>query len=179
MTRFHKMLIGVAAFGLLAAGAIAQSALTPNVGAGNMRPTQDLVQIIPLGAPSAQSKYVTTAQLHTVYGFYKSANTFTAGNFFYNNADGVTYANFYPSTTVTTAYFGLALTPSDGQLNCFFSSAQVTNAYICNNGVTNTTMAANGCTTTGINSALAGTLSANSRVCYLYGVSTATWDRVQ
>lgn len=178
MTRLKTVLIAASVGFLALTGAVlSQSALTPNVGAGNMRPSQDLVQIIPRGAPSSQSRYVTSAQLNTVYGFYKSPNTFTAGNFSYNVSDGITYANFYPSSTVTTAYFGLALTPSDGQLNCIFSSATITNAYICLNGVSSA--GSSSCTTTGINVPLAGSLTANTRVCYLYGVATATWDRVQ
>lgn len=158
---FKKILaigVGVA---LLAGAALAQSISIPVVAVVN--PT-DLIPIVPLGQPQAQSFYMTAQQITSQSGYYKSA---PATGFTYTFGNTTTNASFRPAGTIAAGYVTLAPAPSDGDKACLFSSQQITALYIAAN------------TGQSINNAINGsTLSANTGACYLYGVSNATWDRM-
>lgn len=128
----------------------------------------DLVQIIPNGAPSAQSVYATPAQITNAPGYYKSV---PATGFTYQWGPAVTFAAFNPAGTLAAGYMTLASNPSDGSRNCVFSTQTVTLLYICatSTGVGN-------CVQTGVNNPVT-TLAANTSACYTYSLSNATWDR--
>lgn len=133
----------------------------------------DLIQIIPLGQPSAQSVYDTVPGVTNVTGYYVST---PPTSFTYTFTTGITNAVFTPSATLASGYITLASTPSDGGMNCIFSSTAITNFNLCtaSTGVGN-------CTTTGIVGGIT-TLAANGVACYVYkntGTPSATWYRMR
>ena len=161
---FRGLLIGVgllATIGLVAA----QTAPVPKVSVTHQT---DLIQVIPNGAPSAQSVYGTIPQITNAPGYYKSIPT---TGFTYQWAQGVTYASFAPAGTIAVGYVTLASNPSDGSRNCIFSTNTITALYVC---VTSTGVG--NCVQTGLNAAVT-TLSANTSACYTYSTSNSTWDR--
>lgn len=83
-----------------------------------------------------------------------------------------TFGNFQqelllkPAGTLLAGYINLAPAPVDGGKACIFTTATITNLYIA----------------AGAGATLADavtTLTANGRVCYLYSLSNATWNRMQ
>lgn len=157
-----KKLISLLAVGFLAISGIAviaQTVAVPQVATVN--PTADRIQIIPRGAPSAQSVYVSPAQITATHGYYHSvpASLFT---FTFSNNQGI--AAFDPAGTLVYGYVTLAPNPSDGTEACVFSTAAITTLYL----TANTSQTVNDAVTT---------LGANARVCYLYGLSSTTWFR--
>ena len=167
--KYLKHLLIAAGVVALASVAIAQSPQLSKIPTGGMHPTTDLIQVVPNGAPQAQSQYAYPSQITGTYGYYKSA---PATSFNYQVGANVAYVAFNPAGTLALGYVSLPTAPSDGQRSCVFSTQTITALYICatSTGVGN-------CVTTGINNPLAGSLSANSGLCYLYGSSNATWDR--
>lgn len=123
----------------------------------------DLIQIIPLGQPSAQSKYATPAQITSQSGYYKSA---PSSGFTFTFANSQSTAAFDPAGTLAYGYVTFAPSPSDGAQQCIFSTAAITTVGLSAN--TSQTLAD---TVT--------TLAANGKVCYLYSKSNATWNRSQ
>lgn len=156
-----KKLLISAALGFLAlSGAvIAQAISVPTVSTVN--PTADRVQIVPNGQPSARSVYASPAQISGDYDYYRSApaSLFT---FTFDNTQHI--AAFKPSGTIAYGYVTLAPNPSDGTEECIFSTQTITTLYLSAN--TNQTL----------DSAVT-TLAANTRNCYIYGLSAATWYR--
>ena len=138
--------------------AIAQTISVPQVAIIN---SNDLLQVIVHGAPTAGSQYATPSQITSQSGYYKSIpttlNTFTFGNTTSNAA-------FAPAGTIAGLYVTAAPNPSDGARECAFTTQTITAFY----------WAAN--TSQSINNAVT-TLSANTGACYLYSLSNATWDR--
>ena len=172
MKRIFKYLVVAtgAAFLALSGAVLSQTISVPKVSVIN--PT-DLIQIIPLGQPTAQSQYANPAQITNTTGYYKSPASQPPTTFLYVFGANVTYASFTPTGTLAYGYIALAASPSDGARNCVFSTAAITTLYLC---VTST--GANNCVTTGLNNAIT-TLAANGNACYEYSASNATWDRTQ
>lgn len=121
----------------------------------------DLIQIIPLGSPSAQSQYVSPALLVAQQGYYKSAPV-SGFTFTYGNSQRT--AAFNPAGTLAYGYVTFSPAPSDGAEQCFFSTQAITTLYLSAN--TNQTL-----------TSAVTTLAANGRDCYLYSASNATWNR--
>lgn len=164
---FKKVLLAAAGL-FLAAAAYAQISI-PLVATGGISPTASLIQVLPLGQPSAQSVYAYPSQITGTYGYYKSVPT---SGFQYAVGTNITRVAFNPSGTLAVGYVTLPTAPNDGMEVCVSSSQIVTALYVCatSTGIGN-------CVTTGINNALAGSLSANTKLCYLYSKSNTTWDR--
>lgn len=163
-------------------GAIAQAVSIPTLGAGLLDNTNDRIQIIPKGQPSANNQYVSPSQMvAAAYGYVKWISTqFTqqavtgcslvTGTlttcpgydvYFGNNQTMFVYN---VGATLTYVYLTLAATPNDGQRNCIFTAGAITqvnlaalNSQTVNNAIT--------------------TLSANTGACYTYSASNTTWDR--
>lgn len=160
MKSYRRILAAAAGFLVLGGIALAQVS-SPQV--STIHPTTDLVQVVPNGQPSAQSVYATPAQITATRGYYKSvpASSFT---FTFGNSQSV--ASFKPAGTLAYGYITFAANPSDGTEACFFSTGAVTTLYLSAN--TGQTLA---------DAVTAAT--ANTRYCYLYGLSNATWNRSQ
>lgn len=158
--RFRKTLIASALCFLALAAAVHAQAPVPQVQTLNQT---DLFQVIPRGAPSAQSSFAVLPKVTNVAGYYKSGTSAgTGGN--YTFGSNVTYAMMQNSGTITSLYFTLAASPSDGSMNCVFNIGAITFAYVAAN------------TGQSINNAVT-TMAAAARTCYLYSQSNATWDR--
>ena len=168
MKHLNKILIG-AAIGFLALTGVVLSQVQPVPTVSILHPT-DLMQVVPLGQPTAQSQYTIPNRVSNTYGYYKSPASAPATNFVYQFSDTVTYASFTPSGTLAYGYMVLNTAPSDGTRNCFFSTAAITTLGVCISTPTGS------CTTTGINAGVT-TLAANAGACYLYSASNQTWDR--
>lgn len=125
-------------------------------------PFTDLFQVVPFGAPQAQSQYTPWANLTNVYGYYK-AGTGTQ-NQTYTWGANVTFAQFANASAINTLYLYTPTAPFDGARACIFSIG----------GFTNITMYASGTQT--LNNAVT-TLAANTGLCYLYSASNTAWDR--
>jgi len=161
MFKRMKYLVIAAGVGFLglSAAVLAQVAV-PQVSIIN--PT-DLIQVIPLGQPSAQSKYATPAQITSQSGYYKSA---PASLFSFTFGNSQSTAAFDPAGTLAYGYVTFSPAPSDGAQQCVFSTAAITTLYLSAN--TGQTLAD-----------AATTLAANGKLCYLYSLSNATWNRSQ
>jgi hypothetical protein len=138
--------------------AISQVISVPQVSIVN--PT-DLLQIIPLGQPSAANVFAKPAQITSQSGYQKYAQG--TGTYTFGNSDS--YIVLHPSTTISSLTIVLAAAPSDGARECFFSAGA---------GITTLVVSAN--TGQSINNAIT-TLAANAGACYLYSLGNLTWDR--
>lgn len=169
MNRKIKYALLAAGILSLAATAIAQTPALTKIATGQIHPQADLVQVIPNGAPQAQSRYAYPAQLSGTYGYYKSA---PSTGFNYSIGANITRVAFNPAGTLAVGYVTLPTAPNDGQRECVFSTQIITALYICatSTGVGN-------CVTTGINNPITTYATANTNVCYLYSASNTTWDR--
>ncbi len=155
-------LLALAAVGLLAfGGAVIAQVNAPQV--QTINPTADRIQVVPNGQPSAQSVYASPAQITAVKGYYRSA---PASAFRYTFDNATSLAAFDPAGTLAGGYITMAPNPSDGTDACFFSTAAITTVYMsANTGQT-------------LNDAVT-TLAANTRNCFVYAQSVATWYRSQ
>lgn len=161
-TSFRSLALGCTVAVVLGAAALAQIGVTPPQ-VQTVSPTADRIQVVPNGAPQAQSQYASPAQITAVHGYYKSV-PLTGFTYTFSNAVG--YAAFNPAGTLAALYIVLAPSPSDGTRACIFSSQTITALYVAAN------------TGQSINNAISGTsLSANTGACYLYSASNLTWDR--
>lgn len=157
-----KLLLGVAALGLIA-GAMGVNAQVNAPQVSTINPTADLIQIVPRGQPSAQSRYATPALLAVTGGYYKSV---PATGFTYTFGNNIRVAAFDPGATISTGTVTMSPNPSDGAEQCIFSTATITTLTVGAN--TGQTIAD-----------AATTITANGRICYLYSLSNATWNRSQ
>lgn len=127
----NKLLIG-AALGLsvLAAAALAQ-VIAPTAASLNQN---DLVQVIPRGAPSAQSVYTTPGAIAGV-DLYSYQIPLTA--FAITPANGVSYLLLNPAGTLATGTLTMEAQPSDGQrFSVFTSQTQTAITISANTGQT-------------------------------------------
>lgn len=160
MKKTTFILAAAALLGLGAATAVMAQSL-PQV--QTISPTNDRMQVIPNGQASARSVYASPAQVTATKGYYRSvpANLFT-----YTFDNDVSIAAFDPAGTLAYGYVTMAPTPSDGTEACIFSTAAITTLYLTAN------------TGQSISDAVS-TLAANTRNCYVYAKSLATWYRSQ
>lgn len=156
-TRF-ALIVGAMALGF-AASAIAQSVSVPQVSIIN---TDDLVQVIPHGKPSAQSVYSTPALLVSQRG-YQVKSPATGFSYTFGNSDSLIVLT--NSTTLAQGTITFASAPSDGAQECLYAQ----------NAVTTLGLAAGSASQT-INNAVT-TIAAAAQVCYLYSLSSLTWNR--
>jgi hypothetical protein len=151
--------LAVAALFLLPVAAYAQTIQVPQ--AQNIN-TNDLIKVIPHGAPTVGDVYATPAQITGVPGYINegvatSGNTYTFGN-------STTSIFMQPAATLAAVTLTTAANPSDGQRECFLST-QTTTALTWN---ANTNQTINGAPTAGV---------ANTPICVTYVAKTATWYR--
>ena len=156
---FLSAVAGIALAASLGA-AIAQTVVLPTV---QKVDTDDLVQVIKHGMPTAQSKYATAAQVNGVSGYVETV-PLTA--FSLSFGAGQTNYLIKPTGTLATGTFTLAANPGNGQLNCMRSTQTQTAVTI-----------AAGATTQTIATAAALTaLTANITYCLIFNQPTSTWD---
>jgi hypothetical protein len=157
----NKKYLAFAAVGLLAFAGAVIAQVAPQVQSINS--STDLVQIVPGGAPSAQSVYANVGRLTASQGYYRSVPT---TNFFFTFSGDQHIAAFDPAGTLGTGSVTLAANPGNGLEQCVFSTTAVTALTVnANTGAT-------------INDAVT-TLAANAKVCYLYAASLSAWIRTQ
>ena len=159
MRSMSKIALAALFFGTLSADAFAQYRsyvpVVPTVG------TTDLFNDVVGGVGTVPSKYATAAQIAGVPGYIKliPLTGFTQA---FGNSTMTLILN--PAGTLAAGTITLSALPSDGQVNCVFSSQIITSLTI--NVVTGQTIN-NGVTTFG----------ANGKVCYTYSQNTGAWDR--
>lgn len=155
-----KKLSWIAAAALVGfAGAVlAQTIAVPQVQIIN--PT-DLVQVVPGGIPSAQSKYAIPAQITSQMGYQKQSPITAFSYTFGNSQSLIVLTN---STTVAQGTITFAAAPSDGANECLYAQNIVTTLNL---------VAPTGQT---LDNAVT-TIGAAAQVCYLFSISNATWDR--
>ena len=157
--RLNKTFLAAALAGVAFAGlAYAQAIVTGTVTIVN--PT-DLIQVVPLGQPSAQSQYLYPAQITSQSG-YKKYSPLTAFSYTFSNSQSDIVLTH--STTIAQGTITFAAAPSDGARECIYAQ----------NTVTTLNLAAN--TGETLNNAVT-TIAAAARVCYIYSLSNTTWDR--
>ena len=169
-----KKLLTFAALGALALAGAVYAQTTPIQQVQTINPTTDLMQIIPRGAPSAQSFYVPPSALATQEQYAKLALTTSAS---YTSSPGyiATFSNFQADIllTATTAilyeYIVFAPNPSDGARECIYANQTVTSAYPTANTTVNAQVVNANNTIT--------SMTANARYCFLYSASNLQWDR--
>lgn len=145
----------LAGFGLSVA--IAQVPSTVSI----INPT-DLVQVIPGGAPSAQSRYAYPKQLTSQMGYQKRSPA-TGFSYTFGNSDSLIVLTH--STTLAQGTITFAAAPSDGAQECVYAQ----------NIVTALGLAAGASDQTVTNAVT--TIAAAAQVCYLYSLSDKTWTR--
>jgi hypothetical protein len=129
----------------------------PTIGTG------DYFQDVPNGNPGVGNVYAKAAQIAGVPGYQYSVPLTGFTLTFANSTSNIT---LQPAGTLATGTITTAANPSDGQLECIFSTAAVTSLTLtANTGQT----VANGITA----------LVANTRYCYQYDLALATWERIQ
>jgi hypothetical protein len=155
-----KKLSWIAAAALVGFGAaaFAQTIAVPQVQIIN--PT-DLFLDVVAGQPNARSQYATAAQITSQMG-YQKASPITAFSYTFGNSQGLIVLT--NSTTIAQGTITFAAAPSDGAQECIFAQNIVTTLNL---------VAPTGET---LDNAVT-TIGAAARVCYLYSLSNATWDR--
>lgn len=126
-------------------------------------PFQDLIQVIPQGVPSAQSKYEPWAGVTNVYGYY--LNGTGNGSLTLNTTANTSFVQFANASAIANLYLYLPTAPLDGARNCYFSIG----------GVTAMTEYA-GVTTDTLNNAITA-MTALTQYCYLYSKANTAWNR--
>lgn len=160
-----RMRKGVAAgiiAGLIGFGAAAwgQVSLYPPL-QSVVNPT-DVVQIVPGGIPTAQSRYVIPAQITSQMG-YQKVSPVTGFTYTFGNSQSIIL--FTGSVTPLAGTVTFAAAPSDGANECIFAQG----------GISTLNLAA-GATGQTIRNAVAA-LAATTKVCYAYSAIDGNWDR--
>ena len=161
--KFRDILAGSLAAVALAASigvAIAQTVVLPQSGKVDV---DDLFQVIKHGMPTAQSKYVTAAQVNGVSGYLE---TVPVTAFSLSFGAGQTNYLIKPAGTLATGTFTLAAKPGNGQLNCMRSTQTQTAV----------TIAAGDASQTIATAAALTALTANITYCLIFNNTTSTWD---
>lgn len=157
-----KKIIVAAAVGLMGFAAVAFAQNIPPAAQVQSIGQNDLIAIIPNGQPSAQTKYAKPAQINAQMG-YQVASPATGFTYTFGNSDSLIVLT--PSATLASGTVTLAAAPSDGDQNCLYSKSAVT-----------TLVVAKGDSAQTLNDAVT-TIAALAKVCYLYQLSTNTWNR--
>lgn len=157
--QFRKSLIaGLAVLVGFCGAVVAQSVSVPQVSIIN---TDDLVQVIPHGKPSAQSVYSTPALLVAQRG-YQVKSPVTAFSYTFGNSDSLIVLT--NGTTVAQGTITFSAAPSDGAQQCLYAQNAVTTLGLAGN------------TGQTVNNAVT-TIAAAASVCYVYSLSSLTWNR--
>ncbi len=160
-----KIYSALAAVGISLAGfGVAVWAQTPTAPQVSVINSNDLVQIVPRGQPSAQAQYSLPSLLTTQVGYQKNT---TLTGFTYTFGNNQSLIVLTEAGTINSGTIVLAQAPSDGDQNCFYSQSQVT-------GITITALPSLAILNNAITQAVAA-----SRYCYLYSLSNNAWDRSQ
>lgn len=158
--QFRKSLIaGLAVLVGFCGAVVAQSVSVPQVSIIN---TDDLVQVIPHGKPSAQSVYSTPALLVAQRG-YQVKSPVTAFSYTFGNSDSLIVLT--NGTTVAQGTITFSAAPSDGAQQCLYAQNTVTTLGLAAGSASQT-----------INNAVT-TIAAAASVCYVYSLSSLTWNR--
>lgn len=157
---FRKSLIAAAAVLVGFGGAVlAQSVSVPQVSIIN---TDDLVQVLPHGKPSARSVYSTPNLLNSVRG-YQVKSPATGFSYTFGNSDSLIVLTH--STTIAQGTITFASAPSDGAQECIYAQNIVTTLGL-----------AAGSNSATINNAVT-TIGAAANICYIYSLSSNVWNR--
>lgn len=159
---FKRLVLGASAALVFAAAALAQSIPVPQVQSIGQA---DLVQVIPNGQPSAQSVYATAGAVAGVLQ-YSQQTPLTGFAITVPNATSFLYLT--PAGTLATGTVTMEASPvSDGQNFCF-QSTQINTAI---------TFTANTGQSFGGIANLTAYPTPNTRLCWFFNASTATWYR--
>lgn len=153
------LIAGAALAAFAASLAVAQTISVPKVA---IIGSTDLIQVIPGGAPSAQSKYAYPNQITSQMGYQKKSPV-TGFTYSFGNADSLIALSH--STTLAEGTITFAAAPSDGAQECVYAQ----------NTVTTLNLAAGASTQTIVNAVT--TIGAAAKICYLYSLSDQTWTR--
>jgi hypothetical protein len=156
----RKTLVSALVIGALGLGyAVAQTVPVPKVSAVNA--TADLVQIIPGGVPTSQSKYATVAQTTAISG-YKDLGTVSTDPA-YTATTGVWNVFSHATGTVTAVTLTTPASPGDGQRLCYYNDHTTTTlTFTANTGQT-------------IDSNVVAAGVANIPACIVYNGTTLAW----
>ncbi len=157
-TKYRIAAVVAAALFGFGAAALAQSPAIPKVSIIN---PSDLMAIVPNGSPSARTYFANPNQITSQSG-YQKLSPVTGFTYTFNNTDSVIVLT--NSGTVSAGTITFAAAPSDGSQECLFAQNTITTLHL----TANTGQTGNNLVTT---------LGAASKVCYLYSLSNATWDR--
>lgn len=124
----------------------------------------DLVPIVPLGRSSAQTYFATVPQLSGIQGYQNLGAVVEGGTYTFSNSTVNMLAQ--PTANISVLKLVAAPSPSDGQMECFFSTQAIV-GLIWN---ANTGQSINGAPASGV---------ANGSACMLYVKSANTWYRVR
>ena len=165
LKRTLALLSTAAIIGVFGVSAAFAQVAVPSAGALHQN---DQVNVVPYGAPSAQSVYATPGNIAGVeqYSYQIPLTAFTITP---PNGTSLLYLN--PAGTLATGTLTMQASPSDGQKFCVQSSQTQTAITVSAN--TGQTIS----TTIGL-----GALTAMvqfTRYCYLYQGALATWIRTQ
>lgn len=160
-----RLIIGASIIGAFfaAAAALAQ-AIAPTVQSLNQN---DLVQIVPRGAPSAQTMYQTPGAVAGI-DQYSLQVPLTAFSITPPNLTSLLYLN--PAGTLATGTLTMEAVASDGQKFCVEDSQTQTAITVAAN--TGQTLASYGL-------GAVTALTANTRYCWIYFAAPAVWVRTQ
>lgn len=158
-----RLLVALALIAGLGGYAIGQTVIVPYV--ATLHPFTDAIQVVPNGAPVVGNQYAPPALVTNVYGYYKGSSTYAVSGVVYTYPANVTFVQFAPSGTLSSAALYMPSNPSDGARSCFFTTQLINNLSIYGN------------TGQTLNGGLLASLSANTNLCFIYSLNNATWDR--
>jgi hypothetical protein len=155
-----KFLIAAAAATILGFGISAWAQNVPQPSIQSPVNPLDTIPIVKNGVPTAQQQYVNPPAITSQMG-YQKASPATGFTYTFGNTQSLIVLTH--AATVASGTIVLAVAPSDGDQNCLYAQNTVTALTV---SAPNTTLD-NAVTT----------ISAAAQVCYLYSLSTNTWDR--
>lgn len=155
----RKLFLGLAGFGLLAAGAALAQIVAPPVQL-NVNPT-DLVQVIPNAVGGSTNVYASIPQIAGAPGYVNGGTIVTTNAFTFPHAATNYFA--HAAGTLASVVPTTEANPSDGQRECYWLD-QTTTAL---------TWTANSGQTIGANVVTAGTAKVSN--CITFVKSSATW----
>jgi len=146
--------------GVLLSGEMAQAQSTiPTVVAVN---PGDLMQVIPNGVPSAQSKYGNVPVVTGVHGYSKLGIISTGSTFAYTNS--IEFMIAQASSTTAAVTLTTSPNPGDGQHECYLNKATTTSLTVSAGAASQT-----------VDASVATAGVANTPACWTFDAATATW----
>ena len=149
-----------AAAAILLIGASAFAQTLPQV--QTINGTNDRMQVVPNGSPSAQSVYAAPNQVTVTKGYVVNPST-NGTSYNYTFGNSTSRMIFDPGASGAGVTIVAAANPSDGAEQCLFSTANLLVTWSANTGQT-------------INDAIT-TLAANAQACYLFASAQSAWVR--